>query len=112
MAFPENIALMFERLSPYTIDGKLNATAEMCVGAKYHSPTPLVVHEVPLNPADPESEVVTLCGSCRDNLAIHQYLLERSDGELPWAVRREFGNLIRATGEKAWAARNPRSSDE
>lgn len=76
-----------------------------CQGAKYHSPSPLVVHRVSLvdKPVQSRSEHwVFLCGTCRDNLHVFQSILRMKDGDVPWPVRREFGNLVRALGERGW----------
>lgn len=63
-----------------------------CVGAKFHSPKPLLVHKVEL----PDSRVVHLCGVCRDNLRFLWELLNVREGQLPWHIRREFGNQLRS----------------
>lgn len=64
-----------------------------CMGAKHHSPRPLLLHEVDL----PNGEHAMLCGTCKDNLATLVYLLRlHRDGMMPWTARREFGNQIRA----------------
>jgi hypothetical protein len=62
----------------------------VCEGAAYHSPTPLLLHEVEL-----KDRTVLLCGTCRGNLAVLHTLL-RADDELPWTVMRCFGNLLRS----------------
>lgn len=72
-----------------------------CEGAKYHSPTPLVVEPVLLS----ATMTVMLCGTCRDNVGTFLALMTASNGSLPWEVRREFGNLIRSLGQSAWEKR-------
>lgn len=69
----------------------------VCVGAKYHSPTPLSVgiHLV-------AGDRVPLCGTCKDNLAVFVSLMTTSNGTLAWEVRREFGNRLRALGTRVW----------
>lgn len=67
-----------------------------CEGAKFHSPTPLVVEEVILG----DGTKVWLCPTCTANLDVFEALCEANDGELPWPVRREFGNTLRALGER------------
>lgn len=85
-----------------------------CEGAKYHSPRPLFVEATWLVrrewwPEDAQhahwvmAPDAWLCGTCRDNLAILLQLIHHADGDLPWEVRREFGNEIRALAKKGWA---------
>lgn len=82
-----------------------NGTAE-CEGSKFHSPTPLSVSSVPLVPpewVDPNRvPKVLLCGTCRENLSVIQQILTLTNGDVPWQVRREFGNTIRALADKGW----------
>lgn len=76
-----------------------------CEGAKYHSPSPLVVHRVPLvdDPLQSRPEHwVFLCGTCEDNLNVLMSVLRLCEGDVPWPVRREFGNLIRSVAERGW----------
>lgn len=80
-----------------------------CEGSRFHSPTPLFVSTVPLIPQAWSARAhaqfsprVSLCGTCRDNLAILQQILLETDGDVPWQVRREFGNTIRALADKGW----------
>ena len=63
-----------------------------CKGAQHHSPRPILLHEVALT----DGRSVMLCGTCRDNLATLTHLLRSTSGQVPWGVRREFGNAIRA----------------
>lgn len=68
------------------------ASAQMaCEGAKFHSPSPLLLHEVEL----PGGRLVVLCGVCRDNLDVLRSLMIVKP-TLPWTIRREFGNRLRA----------------
>ena len=46
--------------------------------------------------------MIPLCGTCADNLTTYRVLMAASNGRLPWEIRREFGNLIRALGTSAW----------
>lgn len=62
----------------------------VCQGAKYHSPSPVLVHEVEL--AD---RTVLLCGVCRGNLAVLHTLLG-ANPKLSWPVLRCFGNRLRS----------------
>lgn len=79
---------------------------QVCEGAMYHTPRPLVLMHVLLIPTDwlgdLNGEKVWLCGTCRENLEVYQALLWRYDGELPWPLKREFGNMIRALGDRSW----------
>ena len=68
-----------------------------CVGSKYHSPTPLKVEDYEVG-----GKMIPLCGTCADNLTTYRVLMAASNGRLPWEIRREFGNLIRALGTSAW----------
>lgn len=74
------------------------AEETLCAGARYHSPSPLVVHEVEIT----DTESVFLCGTCLDNFRVYRAILEAHEGNAPWPLRREFGNLIRALVERAW----------
>lgn len=80
-----------------------------CEGSKYHTPTPMFTNAVRLVPEEWDSSisafspVVMLCGTCRDNLAMLQQIYAARDGDVPWPVRREFGNLIQALAKTGWA---------
>lgn len=82
----------------------------VCEGSKFHSPTPLFVDPfVTLIPTQWSAQAsaqlsprVALCGTCKDNLAILQQIMLACGGEVPWQVRREFGNSIRALADKGW----------
>lgn len=63
-----------------------------CQGSKFHSPRPMVVHPFPMPHAP--GELIYLCGTCSDNVRLLLALQEQ--GEVPWRVKRCFGNLIRA----------------
>lgn len=68
-----------------------------CQGARHHSPRPILVHEFDLG----RGVTTILCGTCLDNLRVLQHLMDTCDGPLPWPIRREFGNLVRALAEGA-----------
>lgn len=72
-----------------------------CLGAKFHSPNPLILRNTHVSP-DQRGETVLLCGTCADNLTVLQTLLLKHGGDLPWPVRREFGNLVRALALRGW----------
>lgn len=83
------------------------STKADCEGAKFHSPNPLVLYYEPIVPTSvwsdcPDDAHVWLCGNCRANLAVYISLLVEHQGVLEWPVRREFGNRIRALGERGW----------
>lgn len=80
-----------------------------CEGAKFHSPTPLFVNDVLLIPPEWDAAIsalhsprVYLCGTCAANLAILQQMLAATGGKVPWPVRREFGNEVRALALRGW----------
>lgn len=100
---PVKVGALLAQGLPLTLPGSLN-TNDSCEGAKFHSPTPLIVRRLPLWPGMASIEVdgVWLCGTCADNLAIYQHLLLQESGKIDWEVRREFGNLIRAIGQRSW----------
>jgi hypothetical protein len=87
-------ANVYEALADVDQDGLPGTPASdamSCEGAKFHSPTPLLLHRIEL----PNGRFAVLCGVCRDNLAVLQSLMiERP--QLPWEIRREFGNKLRA----------------
>jgi hypothetical protein len=105
MPLPTQIQAVLEEVGDSGLSGT-PALDQGCAGAKFHSPSPLILHEVALAPSG-EGETAWLCGTCRDNLAVLRHLLVTSDGALPWVVRREFGNLIRALALRGWQADRP-----
>lgn len=85
-----------------------------CQGSRHHSPRPLLTYRYDLSkieagapaPADDEeaSEAhVDLCSTCYDNLCVYLSVLFAYRGDPHQAVRRDFGNIIRFMGERAWA---------
>lgn len=105
MKFPQRVRTALAETDCSGLPGTLALDRE-CAGAKFHSPTPLVLHEVEVG-GDP----VLLCGTCAANLRVLQHLLVQTDGDLPWTVRREFGNLIRAIALRGWQV-SPDDEDE
>jgi hypothetical protein len=89
MTFPTAIAGALRNVDRSKLPGRPATDGQLCAGAKFHSPTPLVLHDVEIN-----GEPVQLCGTCRSNLGVLRALLD-THGELPWPVRREFGNRLR-----------------
>ena len=83
-----------------------------CDGSKHHSPSPLLVRPYHLSAAvahvvgvasETEKDLVYLCSTCKDNLTVYLSILYAYDGATPLAVKRDFGNLILALGDRAWA---------
>lgn len=106
MPLPEHTRALLYAGGDWHLPGSDDAE---CEGSKFHSPTPLFVAPVALIPAEWSARAnaqfsprVVLCGTCRDNLAILQQILLATDGDIPWQVRREFGNTIRALADKGW----------
>jgi hypothetical protein len=104
MTFPQRVQAALAETDTTGLPGLL-ALGRACVGAKFHSPNPLILHEVKVG-----SEALLLCGTCQTNLEVLQHLLVQNGGDLPWQVRREFGNLIRAIALQWWESRQ--SEDE
>ena len=94
MTFPQQARTALAQTDTSAIEGVL-AYDETCDGAKFHSPNPLVLHEVTVGDTR-----VLLCGTCLANLRVLQHLLAAADGSLPWPVLRDFGNQIRALALK------------
>lgn len=83
---------------------------QVCEGSRFHSPTPMFVLSERFIPFvwnrsisdQHREERVWLCGTCQDNLRILQQIWWECRGDVPWEVRREFGNQIRALVVRAW----------
>lgn len=88
----------------YPNAGSVYSSEHACEGSRFHSPNPLLVHEVDLVPWDGHEKRHTawLCGTCRGNLWVYQKLLYERHGEIPWEVQRSFGNGIRALAKRGW----------
>lgn len=88
---PREVLALIQDTPQATLPG-IPANGHECQGSRFHSPRPLLVHrtELPHRPGEP----IYLCGTCTDNYR----LLSRLEAvtEIPWPVRRCFGNLIRA----------------
>ena len=95
MTFPKQAQAALAQTNLSVLPGVLAVDERECVGATFHSPNPLVLNEVEV-----DGEVVLLCGTCLANLRVLQHLIENTDGDLPWVVRRDFGNKIRALAFK------------
>jgi hypothetical protein len=108
MPLPEHTRALLYAAGTWHLPGDPEA---VCEGSRFHSPTPMFVAEVPLIPASwgeehsVASRRLRLCGTCRDNLAILRQIFVSTRGQVPWEVRREFGNTIRALAEEAWSKR-------
>ncbi len=107
MPLPEHTRALLYAGGDWRLPGDDEA---LCEGSKFHSPTPLFVDTfVPLIPVQWSAQAnaqfsprVSLCGTCRDNLLILQQIMLDRDGDVPWQVRREFGNTIRALADRGW----------
>lgn len=86
----------------------------VCDGSRHHSPTPLACTRLRLSevvaqvsggpvPTPADEPLLSLCGTCLDNLTVFVRLMGDYQGAMPWEVRREFGNTIRILGMQAWA---------
>ena len=102
MSVPSLIAEAVEGITP-PFRSEFSHSME-CEGAKFHSPTPLILHEVDLIPWDQTAPrlYVKLCGTCRDNLWVYQQIMLRNDGDMTWELQRCFGNRIRGLAKRAW----------
>lgn len=102
---PEKTKEMLYREGTWKLPGEDDVA---CEGAKFHSPRPLFCRNTRLVRQDWDQRLWTfapqawLCGTCRDNLDILLQMLYATDGDLPWEVRREFGNDLRALSKKGW----------
>lgn len=111
MPVPQHLRDLLYASGSWRLPGEDDAE---CEGATFHSPRPMFVqdtrlvpyewlHEEGINPGvAPKS--AWLCGTCRDNLAILQQVLKATGGDVPWEVRREFGNTVRRLAVQGWLA--------
>lgn len=101
---PPNLADALEAHGVVPEWGEANLDGEPCEGADHHSPIPLTIGAVSLNPFDVDDDEMcaSLCPTCEANMHLLQALLVRTNGELPWIVRREFGNGVRVLAMKGW----------
>ena len=53
------------------------------------------------------SAVVTLCGTCHNEVHALLDLYVHADGAPPWPVLRSFGRFLRSMAAQAWADRTP-----
>lgn len=86
-----------------------------CEGSMHHSPSPLLIRPyylsaavdevlgAPAREGDDLAQLVYLCSTCRDNLTVYLSLLYAYSGAPPLAAKRDFGNIIRHLGDRAWA---------
>ena len=82
-----------------------------CEGSKHHSPSPLLIRPYYLSAAvdevrgeqpRTEDDLVYLCSTCWDNLTVYLSILHAYSGAVPMAAKRDFGNIIRHLGDRAW----------
>lgn len=113
MTVPPTMLALIHQVGGLQVQGVLADTQE-CEGSKYHTPSPLVLRPYTLSsfkkiemvPTDDDDEkAIWLCGTCVANLNIFLSLMEATEGNMPWEVRREFGNLIRLLGLDLWEKR-------
>lgn len=106
MSFPPHVAeAIGDHLDLPPAPGGFYALAdEVCEGARFHSPKPLVLLKVSIRPGKPQKgdETATLCPTCAANFGLLQNLLVATDGNLSWPTRREFGNQLRALALTGW----------
>lgn len=91
MEFPAPIAEALSETDTSQLPGTIAAPPVICQGAKFHSPRPLLLHELVLE----DGRSVYLCGSCQDNLSVLRHL-RFAKPNLDWEVKRSFGNQLRA----------------
>lgn len=89
MAVSHVIAAALARAQDIDLPGESSEDTE-CEGARFHSPKPLRVHLVDLG----DGRYATLCGTCRDNVAVLRLLEQLKVDDVPW--RRGFGNKLRS----------------
>jgi hypothetical protein len=74
-----------------------------CQGAKFHSPRPMIVQSFEISRSTGQDEIVYLCGTCTDNVKVLLALLRARNGDVPWTVKRCFGNLVRGVAGQVYA---------
>jgi len=62
----------------------------------------MTVHPFRMRSSDNDDEIVYLCGTCADNVNVLLALLNGHDGDVPWPVKRCFGNLVRNVADQAY----------
>jgi hypothetical protein len=88
---PGPVLGLVEQTPSITLPG-VPTTEHECKGAKFHSPRPMLLHAFEVEGGEP----VYLCGTCADNVQLLTALLEEHQGDIPWNVKRCFGNLVRS----------------
>src|SRR4051812_40275684 len=91
MTLPRAIAAAVEEKGVQVKGTVFSIDGRVCEGARFHSPTPLLLREVRVG-----KRKVLLCGACADNFALLKLLIAAHEGDPPWELRREFGNQMRA----------------
>jgi hypothetical protein len=82
-------------------DGDFERAAEHpCEGAKFHSPRPLVTRLNRWLKGRADEISVYLCPTCEANLTVLLHLMRSGITPLDWTVLREFGNQLRALGQR------------
>lgn len=110
----ERIISVLAQGSPSPLPSRVEwLTSSRCEGAKFHSPAPMLIQPIALGSAvarlvlgqpvvSSGAETVYLCSTCRDNLTVYLCVLYAHSGSTPDSVRRDFGNLTRSMGDRAW----------
>lgn len=88
---PQDVLELVEGSPDLDLPG-IPACKHECEGSRFHSPRPMLVR--PFAMPDAPGGMMYLCGTCADN--VHLLLALLNQGEVPWSVRRYFGNIIRA----------------
>lgn len=99
MEFPKTIKSALERYPMVNPPSIAYSYEHACEGARHHSPMPLVVHLVTISD---KAREVWLCPTCRDNLKVLRHFIVEHNGDVPWVLRREFGNILRALAFEDW----------
>lgn len=108
MSVPPTILRLIDQVHGLSLPGVLAESPVSCEAAKHHSPRPLIVNEYrvlkdgleSIHSVTDEPGTAWMCGTCADNVRVALALFEAHGGVLPWQVRREFGNLVRAIAQR------------
>lgn len=90
---PGEVLALIEGTPGLELSGTPTTKDVNCQGAKFHSPRPMVVHAFTTS-----DKTVYLCGTCVDNVGLLRSLIGAT--EVPWTVRRCFGNNVRQVADQ------------
>jgi hypothetical protein len=62
----------------------------------------MIVQSFEIARSEDQDEIVYLCGTCTDNVKVLLALLRARGGDVPWTVKRCFGNLVRGVAEQVY----------